>query len=210
MSKVTVYIDESGTLPDPKDKVIVVAAVGTKSIAKIDELLKKARKNASFKKLSGEFKFYTAGDKTKFLFFELLVKQDLIICTLSVEKMGRKIADTPENYAALCLLLLTDVLSISQNIKELVFDRHFSRNTDTETFNSIIRKLVGRNMLIKHVKSEQDKRINVADMVAGAMLAKETGKNYRFYKAIKSKIASRKRVNWREVKKYLISIKKLA
>ena len=31
----TVFIDESGTLPDPKDRVVIVAAVGTATPRKI-------------------------------------------------------------------------------------------------------------------------------------------------------------------------------
>lgn len=209
MRKVTVYIDESGTLPDPKDKVVVVAAVGTESLERIDLLLKQIKKKVSFKRPSGELKFYTAGEKTKTLFFKLLTKENLTICTLSVEKMGRKILDTPENYAALCLLLLNDILSFTSNIREFVFDRHFSRRADTERFNSMIRKFIG-DVLIEHVDSIQDKRVNIADMIAGAVLAKEAGRDSRFYKVIESKIISHKRVNWREVKKHFISIKKLA
>lgn len=210
MSKVTVYIDESGTLPDPADKVVVVAAVGMDSLAKIDNLLKRVRKKASFKKPSGELKFYTAGDKTKLLFFKLLKKEGLIICTMTVDKMGRKIADTPENYAALCWLLLSDVLSFTTDIKGLVFDRHFSRSIDMDKFNTIIRKLLGGGMPIHHVDSARDKRVTVADMVAGAILAKEAGKDKRFYKVLEGMITSSKRVNWKEVKKHFLATKKLA
>jgi len=65
MKKVTIYIDESGTLPDPNDKLVVVAAVGTPSPERIDIILKQAKKKTSLKKSTGELKFYTAGDKTK-------------------------------------------------------------------------------------------------------------------------------------------------
>lgn len=44
MAKITVYIDESGTLPDPADTVVVVAAVGTESVVKIDEIFKRVKK----------------------------------------------------------------------------------------------------------------------------------------------------------------------
>ena len=44
MKKITVYIDESGTFPDPHDKLIVIAAVGTFSVEKIDIMLKKIKK----------------------------------------------------------------------------------------------------------------------------------------------------------------------
>ena len=209
MPNITVYIDESGTLSDPKDAVVIVAAVGTESVVIIDEILKKLKKR-HLRKPSAEVKFYTAGDKTKLLFFELLTKKDFMICALIVDKIGRKIPDTPENYAALCLLLLTDVFSFATKIKEIIFDRHFSRNIDTEVFNTNIRTLVGKNIPIKHVDSIRDKRVNVADMIAGAILAKESGKDIRFYEMMKEKMTSSKRVNWREVKKRFLATKKLA
>ena len=37
---ITIYIDESGTLPDPKDKVVIVAAVGTSSTTQITKIIK--------------------------------------------------------------------------------------------------------------------------------------------------------------------------
>jgi hypothetical protein len=56
LSGVTLFIDESGTLPDPKDKIIVVAAVGVYSPRRIDEILKTVRKRGKFKRLTGEIK----------------------------------------------------------------------------------------------------------------------------------------------------------
>ena len=50
MKKITVYIDESGTFPDPHDKLIVIAAVGTFSVEKIDIMLKKIKKKTAVKK----------------------------------------------------------------------------------------------------------------------------------------------------------------
>lgn len=210
MRKLTVYIDESGTLPDPKDKVVVVAAVGTESLEKIDLLFRQIRKRISFKRPGGEIKYYTASEKTKTTFFKLLVKENFTLYILCVEKMGRKIIDTPQNYAALCYSLLIDVLSFSPNIKELIFDRHFSNNIDIKTFNLIIKKLIGEDIIITHVDSIKDKRVNIADMIAGAVLANETGKATKFYKMFENKVTSSKRINWKEVKKSLLSTKKLA
>ena len=40
MGKTTVFVDESGTLPDPKDTVIVIAAVGTSNPARFETIIK--------------------------------------------------------------------------------------------------------------------------------------------------------------------------
>ena len=49
-NKISIFIDESGTLPDPKDKIIVVAAVGSKTPDKILEVNKKVRKRLKQRK----------------------------------------------------------------------------------------------------------------------------------------------------------------
>lgn len=210
MKKITVYIDESGTLPDPKDKLVIVAAVGTSSPESIDAILRQTKKRYALKKSTGELKFYTAGDKTKKLFFESIIKYDFSLYILIVDKMGRKIPDTPDNYAAVCCLLINDILTFSSDVKTLIFDRHFSRQTDLDRFNYALNKIINRQISVLHVQSIKEKRVNIADMIAGATLAKETGKNIQFYKIFEKKVASVKRVNWTEVKKRYISQKKLA
>lgn len=46
MNKITIFIDESGTLPDPKDPVVIVAAVGTIRVYDLDKIGVMARKNS--------------------------------------------------------------------------------------------------------------------------------------------------------------------
>lgn len=210
MSNLTVYIDESGTLPDPADTVVVVAAVGIEQNGNLDALLKKVKKKAFLKKPGGELKFYTAGEKTKVLFFELLRNESFIICALTVDKMGRKIPDTPDHYAGLCLLLLRDVFRVTTNVGTLIFDRHFSRPADLTTFNHVLYQFINKEVRILHVNSAQNQRVNVADMVAGAILAKESGKDMTWYRYIRQKVARNRRVNWKTVKTHLLAIKKLA
>jgi len=203
----SIYIDESGTLSDTKDKVIVVAAVGTNSPEKIDEIFKKLARKEKLKKQIGELKFYTAGNKTKQIFFENIIKSDFDIFILEVEKMGRKIPDTPEHFAFLCCLLLNDVFSFYPRINEVIIDRHFSRDYDINEFNMYLKQLLPDIPAIKHVDSKIEKRVNVADMIAGAVLAKETGKSSLFYNIFEKSIISEKRLNWAEAKRRFVNKK---
>ena len=161
------------------------------------------------KKPKREIKYYTAGEKTKTHFFKLLAQEDVVICVIIVDKMNRKISDTPENYAALCVLLLEDVVRITSKIGAIYFDRHFSKNVHTKTFETIVRSLVGYDIPIYHVDSKRDRRVNVADMVAGAMLAHETGRDIRFANMIKQNIRNVQRINWWTVKINLMTTKNL-
>lgn len=209
MTGITVFVDESGTLPDPKDRVIVVAAVGTDSPEKLDLLFKQLLERGKLKKPASELKFYTSGDKTKIAFFEKIAHENFAIFVLTVEKMGRKIADTPEHFAILCWLLLDDVLNLYQNVTSIIFDRHFSSDVDVDRFNKALTRLLNKEVDLKHVGSDQEKRVNVADMIAGAVLAKQTGKTAKFYEIFEKEVISFKTLNWVEVKKRYIN-KKLA
>lgn len=76
--KITIFIDESGTLPDAKDKVIVMAAVGTDVPKMLLEVVKKARKKIKFfkkEKQISEIKFYRASKRTKLAYLEGLAEK---------------------------------------------------------------------------------------------------------------------------------------
>ncbi len=208
--KTTIFIDESGTLPDTKDEVIVVAAVGTNIPSQLSQLFRKSRKRLNKNDRLSEIKFYTAGDKTKEIFFKHLVKEDLGIFVLIVDKKGRKIPDTPKHFALLCWLLLSEVVNFYSDIKEIIFDRHFHKKEDLETFNDFLGELLEFQVIFKHVDSRQVKEVNTADMIAGATLAHIRGRNSKFYTMFKDKIISEMKINWPEAKRRLLAKEKLA
>lgn len=210
MKKTVVFIDESGTLPDIKDKVIVIAAVGTTSPEIIGKIIKFASKKGKLRRQTGELKFYTAGNKTKLSFFKSISSENLDIFVLIVEKLGRKIPDTPEHFAVLCGLLLNDLLSFYSEIAEVIFDKHFSRSNDIEKFNKFLTNFLLIKLHFTHVDSKKDNRVNIADMIAGAVLANETGKSTEFYGMLEKRIISEKRLNWIEAKRKYLANKKLA
>lgn len=197
-----IYVDESGTLPDPKGPIIVIAAVATYLTNQLI-LPKKA-----IKIKTGEIKFYGSGDNTKKKYLTTLSKLDIQIFALVLEKHGQKIPDTPENFAAICSLILHDCLDYYQNSSvSIIFDRHFHKNSDREKFDEIIKKLTGQDIIISHVDSLKEPAVNTADMIAGSLLWKQTGKDDQFYKIIKNKIVEEKIINWKEAKKWFVKQK---
>lgn len=205
MESVTLFVDESGTLPDPKDKVIVVAAVGTYLPKEIEAIIKTVRKKGRFKKPVGEIKFYNVGERTKNLFFKKIAAKDFDIFILIIDKMGRMIADTPKHFAVLSGLLLKEVFSFYPTIEHIVFDRHFHQDKDIEEFNHTLNDFLNQELpKIEHVDSQKNKKVNIADMVAGAVLAKETGKNSCLYEIFKKRIISETKLNWPEAKRKLL------
>ncbi len=204
MRKISISIDESGTLPDPKDKVIVIAAVGIDNPTVLNKLSKSIRKSLRNKgEAINEIKFYLAGKNTKVKYLRALSEQNIGIFTLIVEKKGQKIADTPENFATICWLLLEECLLFYKEteIKEIIFDRHFHREKDQEVFNQILNKLLRKKLSFIHKDSKSNPFITASDMIAGSILWNNTGKSAQFYLLIKDKIIIEKRINWKEAKR---------
>ncbi|MCL5985780.1 MAG: DUF3800 domain-containing protein [Actinobacteria bacterium] len=212
MKNITIFIDESGTLPDPKDRLVVMVAVGVSSPERIDNVIKAVRKGSHFRKLKGEIKYYTVGQKTKTLFFDKISKEKINVFIMTIEKSGRTVHDTPENFAIISSLLLGDVLDFYVQVKEIIFDRHFHRDKDIEEFNQNLRDYLGEALPeIRHVDSKRNKRVNVADMVAGAVFAKETDKDPYFYKKFRKMIINETKLSWAGAKRKVIQkIKNLA
>jgi len=208
-TKITIFIDESGTLPDPKDQVVIVAAIGTNIPNKLTHITKVTRKylRKSNKNIS-EIKFYKSGEKTKKKFLQELAKQQLEIFTLTIQKEGQKITDSPDNFAILCWFLLEDCLLFYQNqVSKVIFDQHFHRQKDQIKFNQKLTELLGQKFNINHVDSQKEPGITAADMIAGSMLWLKTGKDQQFYHLFKKLIISEKVINWKQIKKIFFNKK---
>lgn len=205
-----IFFDESGTLSDPNDSVIIIAAVSSTSPEQLVQVTTQTRKQLRNRKIDlQEIKFYRSGENTRKIFLTELAKTDVELFTLTIKKQGQRIADTPQNFALLCWLLLEEcILFYDKKISELVFDKHFHRKSDRDTFDSELQKLSGLKLNFKHADSLQDVRVNVADMVAGSTLWYQTGKDSSFYKIIEDKIISEKVLHWKEARRTLISSKK--
>ena len=195
-----IYIDESGTLPDPQSPVIVVAAVGTEKPRSL--LLPSKSTKRSIRKSTSEIKFYRAGDNTKKRFLQILAKQDVSIFVLTIEKHGQIITDSPENFAFVCSLLLNDCLIYYQHDQlQFIFDRHFHRQIDRDMFNVTLQNILGKSFQISHVDSLQQQAVSTADMIAGSILWFHTAKNPLFYTLIKNKIVAEKVISWKEARR---------
>ncbi|OGE31485.1 hypothetical protein A2631_00220 [Candidatus Daviesbacteria bacterium RIFCSPHIGHO2_01_FULL_44_29] len=205
-----IFIDESGILSDPKDSVIIIAAVSSSLPEQLIEVTTQTRKQLRNRKIDlQEIKFYRSGENTRKIFLTELVQKDIELFTLTVKKKGQRIDDTPENFAFLCWLLLEEcMLFYNKTIREIVFDKHFHRKIDRDAFDSELHKLSGLILHFKHADSIQDVRVNVADMVAGSTLWYQTGKDSKYYKIIEDKIISEKVFHWKKARKTFFDVKK--
>ena len=202
---ITIVSDESGTLPDLRDKFIVVSGVGIKKIKEAQNIYSRILTSLRQRKIQlGEIKFYNAGQRTKRQFLSGIVSANFEIFVLVVDKKDRKIADTSENYAILITDLINEInLWYKTEEINLIIDKHFHRRIDQDRFEQILKMKVNKDLRyqVKQVDSKQDSLVNVADMVAGAVLWKYSGKDLEFYNLIKESIVIEKIVSWPEIKK---------
>jgi len=200
-----ILVDESGTLPDPKDKFIVVAGIGLRKIKEAKNLVSRILKSLRQRKIKiKEVKFYYAGERTKRQILSGIVSASFEVFTIIIDKKGRKIPDTPENFALLISELINEInLWQPKRSLKIIIDRHFQRRNDEKSFNNFLQRNVKKDLgySIQHINSQQNFIINLADFVAGAILAKYNKNNPKFYNIIKESILSEKIVNWPELKR---------
>jgi len=201
----TIFIDESGTLPDPKDKFIVICGVGVKKMKEAENIISQILASLRRRKIRiREIKFYYAGQNIKRQFLSGVVSANFKIFALIVDKKSRKITDTPENFALLVADLVNEIsLWYKAEKVNLVIDRHFQRKVDQNKFNGFLKMEISKGLKyqIKHIDSQQNFLVNIADMTAGAILWKYSGKDLQFYNLIKESIVVEKLVNWPEIKR---------
>jgi len=200
-----ILVDESGTLPDPKDKFIVVAGIGLRKIKEAKNLVSRILKSLRQRKIKiKEVKFYYAGERTKRQILSGIISASFEVFTIIIDKKGRKIPDTPENFALLISELINEInLWQPKRSLKIIIDRHFQRRNDEKSFNNFLQRNVKKDLgySIQHINSQQNFIINLADFVAGAILAKYNKNNPKFYNIIKESILSEKIVNWPELKR---------
>ncbi len=200
-----ILVDESGTLPDPKDKFIVIAGVRIKRIREATNLISRILKSLRQRKIKiKEIKFYYAGEQTKRQILSGIISAGFEIFIIIVDKKRRKIPDTPENFSLLVSELINEIYlwQPEKNLK-IIIDRHFHRRIDERNFDNFLRRSVKKDLSysIQHANSQQNFIINLADFVAGATLTKYNKNNVQFYNIIKENILLEKIINWPELKR---------
>lgn len=213
MRKLVIFIDESGTLPDPKDRFIVICGVGVRKIKEAQNIISRILFSLRQRKVEiKEIKFYHAGQNTKRQFLSGIVSANFDIFVLIVDKKSRKISDTPENFALLVANLINEINFWYKFEKiNFILDKHFHRKIDQNRFNRFIKKETDKNLeyQIEHVDSKQNSLVNIADMSAGAILWKYNSKDMQYYNLIKENIIIEKILSWPEIKRKSVNQKKL-
>ena len=146
-----VFVDESGTLPDVKDKFIVIAGVGAEKAKDAKDLISRILKSLRQRKIKiKEVKFYYSGERTKIQILSGIISCGFDIFIIAIDKKNRKISDTPENFALLISELINEInlWKPRRNLK-IIIDRHFHRKNDEKSFNNFLQEKVKKNEVLE-------------------------------------------------------------
>lgn len=201
------YLDESGNLADELPYfVIATFSAGKGSRKKLTRLPKKIRQKILDKELHQvpELKFHNSNETTRQRFLKDMVSSNPKISILALDKKGRQIIDTPENYGSVVGELLQGFLP-SDNDINLIIDKKYTKPADRETFDKTVKWLVSpwvstTKISINHLSGSQENLLQVADFIAGAVLQSLAFNKSKYLQIIRPAIRKWRLIEWTELK----------
>jgi hypothetical protein len=167
-------LDESGSLT-AETPWFVMAAVFSSHPEEIKNLIRRAalqsgKRLQRERKLHGELKWHNASERIRKAVLYHLGQADVTVYSLTVRKNGRRIGDTPENYAILACELLRQCWHVTPSVA-LSRDRHFTSPAHIAAVNTAVyRHWPAQSVLsIVHVDSERSPLVQLADFAAGSV-----------------------------------------
>lgn len=205
-------LDECGSLPD-QTSWFTIAGVLTYQPDVVRNLIRRAAAHSG-KRLKrprhavSEFKWNNSSRRFRSEALRRLARADVEIFTLTAKKGGRRIEDTPENYAMLVCELLRACWTAHPNVA-LTIDRRFTSPTQVAVLNTFVyRHWPAPGVLsISHIDSQRSPLVQLADFVAGGVYAwhKEGDTTLNM---IKDKIRVAVIEEWPEIKRQWIQAEK--
>ncbi|MBI4059393.1 DUF3800 domain-containing protein [Candidatus Microgenomates bacterium] len=199
-----VIIDESGRLFDPNDRFLIFAAVVTDTLVNLDKIIPSVKKTLPRKIKIAEIKFSKTGDRTRLKILKEIHSRKLKLFILVIDKEGRKIKDTPENYSLLIATLLKKIMKRYSTTSHILIDKHFTWVTQREKFNKNIQKILARSLFIEHLDSQQNTIVSLPDFVAGAIRVSYTKNQKYFAEIINDLIEEQIVTTWRKIKQKMV------
>jgi len=151
-------------------------------------------------KAASELKWFNASQRIRAEVLSELAQAEVELFALTVLKAGRRIEDTPENYAILACELLSHCWKAYPNMA-LSLDRHFTSPVQIAAVNTFIHHCwpSGGLLSIAHVDSQRSALVQLADFVAGSV--------YNWHKEgdptvhwIEERLRANLTEDWRQVK----------
>lgn len=202
-------LDESGSLPDDTP-LFTLAGVLTYHPDALRNVVKRAalRSGKRLRKprhATSEFKWSSSSRRFQVDVLTRIAQAEADVYTLTVRKAGRRIEDTPENYAVLICELLQACWTTHPNVA-LAIDRRFTSPAHVAALNTFIYRQwpAGGILSISHVDSQRNPLVQLADFVAGCVYAfHKEGDN--MLKIIESRVSAAVVAEWPEIKQRWMS-----
>jgi hypothetical protein len=198
-------LDESGSLPDAS-QLFTMAGILTYRPEAVSNLvrrtsLRSGKRLRRPRRSASEFKWSNSSRWFRLQVLERLAEADVELFALTVRKAGRRIEDTPGNFAILVCELLRTCWTRHPSMA-LAIDRHFTSPTHVAVFDTFLyRRWPAMGVLsISHVDSQRNPLVQLADFVAGSVQAwhKERDEAFRI---IEPKISAVLLADWAEIKR---------
>lgn len=203
------YLDESANLAD-KNKFFIVGVVSTSSKEEIKRILKRARKSILGKKKRqiSEIKFSRVIRRVAVYVLKKLAQKEVAVYVWIVDKEGRRVEDTPENYG----LILGHALKYGFNLacwSKVWVDEKYDKERDRRKLEQVLRRILGDSIVdqqkVVFAKSEKEPGLGLADFVAGAFNSAYNQGNDKLIRLIREKIMMEEKILWRELKQKAIA-----
>lgn len=206
-----IYQDESGSLSDVTNRVVIIALVTTLDPRSLRFIVKKvhkkflAQKGKKYKERGyKEFKYITTFQKERKEVLDILKNKEVEIFALSIRKENKKVPDSPTNFGLALSEILDPLFRHYQNKNfdfELVLDRHYTQKNQLKELEETIEKNLNINLKPIHADSRSNPFIALTDFIAG-VLREELDKNDTTLASIISKkIVYREEILWQDLKK---------
>jgi hypothetical protein len=151
-------------------------------------------------KAASELKWFNASQRIRAEVLSDLAEAEVELFALTVQKAGRRIEDTPENYAILACELLSHCWKTCPNMT-LSLDRHFTAPIQIAAVNTFIHRHwpTAGVLSVAHVDSQRNALVQLADFVAGSVYNwhKEGDTTVRL---IEGRLRANLTEDWRQVK----------
>lgn len=204
MPKIYAYVDEAANLAD-ENRFFIVGVVSTRSKKELRHILKRARKVVLGKgrRQVPEIKFSRVARRVAEYVIKRLARKDVAIYVWIVDKEGRRVKDTPQNYG----LVLAHALKYGFNLAgwdKVWVDEKYSKERDRHRLEQTLRKVLGDDTVeqgrVIFTKSEKEPGLGLADFVAGSFYTAYNQEDSKLMKLLQPKIVMEEKIKWKEVK----------
>ena len=202
---VYIYVDESGSLSDPRDMIVTLAAIKTLSPRPLRWIIKRVKRDVRREKpkrgTPSEFKFYTTTDSARVAVLEALAREQVEVYALSIFKGAQIIPHTPGNYGILLCELLRMCGAEHENVTELAVDMSFNTPQQRVRLTAIVHNTLDLDVELRYVDSIKNPYIQLVDFVAGTIRAKHMGRDMIPYQFIQPRLISDQLVRWKVLRR---------